>query len=672
MTVTSDAVVAPRPFPSGAGLCLKGWTSANLLGSPHRLTTPLVRDHREGELRPAGWEETLGLIADRLLAVRADHGDDAVAVFGGGGLTNEKAYQLGKFARVALRTSRIDYNGRFCMSAAATAGNRAFGLDRGLPFPVSDIADAGALLLVGSNLAETMPPITRHLSALRAKGGTLVVVDPRRTATARQAALHLRPHPGTDLALACGLAHLVVTEGLHDQDYIDRRTNGFDQAWQILAQYWPERVERITGVPVAAQRAAVAALTAADKAIILTGRGTEQHGNGTDTVLAWINLALMLGLPGRPGSGYGTVTGQGNGQGGREHGQKADQLPGYRSIADAADRAHVAAVWGVRPDDLPGPGPSAYELLDTLGAVDGPRALLVFGSNPVVSAPNAGHVERRLRELNLLVVADFVLSETAALADIVLPTCQWTEEEGTVTNLEGRVIRRRRAMPAPPGVRDELCILADLARRLGAEGFDTEPRRVFAELGRASSGGRADYGGITYDRLDNSDGVFWPCPSIDHPGTPRLFVERFHTSDGRAVFSPVEYRAVAESPDREFPLRLTTGRVLSHYQSGAQTRRVDELVMAEGAVFVQVNPANAAALGVTNGVTVRVGTRRGTAVATARVTSDVAVDTLFMPFHWGGDGRANLLTDPLLDPVSGMPAFKLCAARIDLIEELTP
>ncbi|MBC6448653.1 molybdopterin oxidoreductase family protein [Actinokineospora xionganensis] len=665
MTVRPDATVRPRPFPAGGGLCVKGWTSGSLLDSPHRLTTPLIRDGRDGPLRPAQWDEALSLIAARLAALRAEHGPDAVAVFGGGGLTNEKAYQLGKFARVALRTSRIDYNGRFCMSSAAAAGNRAFGIDRGLPFPVADIADAGAVLLVGCNVAETMPPITRHLNAQRAKGGTLIVVDPRRTATARLADLHLRPHPGTDLALACGLAHLVIADGHHDLDYIERRTTGFDALRRVLAHYWPERVERVTGVPVAAQRAAAAALAGARTALVMTGRGTEQHSNGTDTVQAWINLALALGLPGAPGSGYGCVTGQGNGQGGREHGQKADQLPGYRSIRDDADRAHVAAVWGVRPDDLPGPGQSAYELLDGLGTADGSRALLVFGSNPVVSAPNAGHIERALRGLDLLVVADFVLSETAAIADVVLPVCQWAEESGTITNLEGRVIRRRRARPAPPGVRDELDVVADLARRLGAPGFDADPETVFAELGAASSGGRADYAGITYDRLDQGDGVFWPCPSADHPGTPRLFAERFATLDGRAVFHPVEYAPVTERPDAEFPLRLTTGRVLAHYQSGAQTRRIDELAAAEGAVFVQLNPANAAELGVRDGDMVRVRTRRGAAIAAARVTDDVPVDTVFMPFHWAGDGRANLLTDPKLDPVSGMPAFKVCAARVD-------
>ncbi len=253
------------------------------------------------------------------------------------------------------------------MASAAAASGRAFGMDRGLPGPVTDLAASGAVLLVGGNPAETMPPFMRHLAEMRDGGGVLIVVDPRRTATARQADLHLQPVPGTDLALANGLLHLALAEGLADEDYIAARTAGFDAVRTVVNAYWPDRVERITGVPVPAMREAVRLLARAGRAHVLTGRGGEQHADGTDTVSAFINLALALGLPGRKGSGYGCLTGQGNGQGGREHGQKADQLPGYRRIDDPAARAHVARVWGVDPDDLPGPGRSAYELLSALG-----------------------------------------------------------------------------------------------------------------------------------------------------------------------------------------------------------------------------------------------------------------------------------------------------------------
>ncbi|MCT2587330.1 molybdopterin oxidoreductase family protein [Actinophytocola gossypii] len=655
----TGTTVAPREFPtSRGGLCQKGWTAAAVLDSPGRLTTPLVRTG--GELRPASWGTALDTVARRVRALQDTHGRDAVAVFGGGGLTNEKAYLLGKFARVALGTARIDYNGRFCMSSAAAASTRAFGLDRGLPFPVSDLAGAGAVLLAGANPAETMPPFTQHLA-----GAELVVVDPRRTPTAEAATLHLQPAPGTDLALALGVLHAVVADGHLDKAYVAERTTGFDDAWRIAAAWWPERVERVTGVAAADQRRAAALLAEAGSAYVLTARGTEQHAGGTDTVGAWINLALALGLPGRLGSGFGCLTGQGNGQGGREHGQKADQLPGYRRLDDPAARAHVAGVWGVDPDSLPGPGPSAAELLDSDA-----RALLVFGSNPVVSAPDAGRVTGWLAGLGLLVVADVVLSETARHADVVLPVTQWAEEDGTLTNLEGRILLRRKAVDPPAEVRTDLDVLAGLAVRLGqpAARFPADAEAVFDELRRASAGGPADYAGVTYDRLRAGEALHWPVPRVDHPGTPRLFLDSFAHPDGRARFAPVDHSGPAEAPDDEFPLVVTTGRVLAHYQSGAQTRLVPELASAVPSCFVEVHPDTAARVGLADGDSALVSSRRGSVVARVRAVASMRPDVVFLPFHFAGEGRANLLTNPALDPVSGMPEFKVCAGRLSPVE----
>ncbi|MFE9449497.1 molybdopterin oxidoreductase family protein [Streptomyces sp. NPDC006739] len=673
MTVTplprGGVEVTERPdFPVNRGaLCGKGRTAAEVLSSAVRLTSPLVRSG--DALVPASWDEALDRIAAGLSSARAGYGPDAVGVFGGGGLTNEKAYALGKFARVVLGTSQIDYNGRFCMSSAAAAGLKAFGLDRGLPFPLEDIPKTGCVILVGSNLAETMPPSLRFFRELRENGGTLIVVDPRRTRTAEQADLHLAPRPGTDLALALGLLHLVVAEGRTDEEYIRERTTGWEEARAAAMAHWPEHVERITGVSVPQLREAVRMFCAPEAAMVLTARGPEQQSKGTDTVGAWINLCLATGRAGRPLSGYGCLTGQGNGQGGREHGQKADQLPGYRKLDDPAARRHVAEVWGVDPDSLPGPGRSAYELLDALGTDI--RALLLMGSNPVVSAPRAAHIEGRLRSLDFLAVADVVLSETAALADVVLPVTQWAEETGTTTSLEGRVLLRRRAVTAPEGIRGDLEVLHGLAARLGVEkGFPTDAEEVFTELRRASAGGPADYSGITYDRLAAENGVFWPCPEDEagvHPGTPRLFLDRFATGDGRARFVAVTHRGLAEEPDDEYPLVLTTGRVVSQYQSGAQTRRVAELNAAAPGPFVELHPRLAARLGAADGDPVAVVSRRGRAVAPARVTTAIRPDTVFMPFHWPGEGRANTLTNPALDPTSRMPEFKACAVRVEAV-----
>jgi assimilatory nitrate reductase catalytic subunit len=663
--------VLPREdFPTNkGGLCRKGWTSTELLTHPDRLTKPLMRDVKGDALRAVTWEAALGRVAAGIRDARARYGSpDAVAVFGGGGLTNEKAYLLGKFARIAIQTSQIDYNGRFCMASAAAAANRAFGLDRGMPFPLADIASAQTVLLVGSNCAETMPPIMQYFDEQRRRGGRLIVADPRRTPTAAAAHLHLQLTPGTDGALANGLLHIASMDGLLDHDFIAARTSGYEAVRRAITAYWPDRVERITGVPVARLREAAHLLGEAPTAMTLTARGPEQQSKGVDNTLAFINLMLALGKAGRPGSGWGCLTGQGNGQGGREHGQKSDQLPGYRLLADPAARAHVASVWGVDPDTLPKPGRSAWELLDALGQDGGPHVLLVFGSNPVVSAPNAGHIDGRLASLDLLVVADPFLSETAAQADVVLPVAQWAEEDGTMTNLEGRVLRRRRALPPPDGVRTDAEVLVDLAERLGKGAYfpTSEPAAIFDELRRASAGGLADYAGITWERIDREDGVFWPCPSEDHPGTPRLFLDRFAHSDGRARFFPIAHRPAAEEPDDDFPLYLTTGRVMAQYQSGTQTRRVRALNEAAPEPFVEVHPTLGRHFGIADGDIVRVVTRRGGMLVCTRLTPTIRQDTLFIPFHWAGSGRANLLTNPALDPISRMPEFKVCAARLEL------
>ena len=659
-----SGTVVEREFPTNRGrLCQKGWTSVELLTSPERLRSPLVR--RGGVLEPVDWDTALNFVATRVREIQALHGRDAVAVFGGGGLTNEKAYTLGKFARVALRTKNIDYNGRFCMSSAASAANRAFGIDRGMPFPLTDLADADLILLLGSNAAETMPPFMQWLSAQRANGGELIVVDPRRTATAQAATMHVAVTPGSDLALVNGLLNVLIQADAIDHDYIARRTSGFSEVERVVAGYTPERVEQLTAVPAARIRDLAERIARGKRVILLTARGAEQHTKGVDTVSALINLALALGLPGKPGSGYGCLTGQGNGQGGREHGQKADQLPGYRSISDAAAREHVAGVWGVPPEDLPGPGRSAFELLDELGTVDGPKALFLVGSNPVVSAPDATRISRRLASLDLLVVHDIVLSESAALADVVFPVTQWAEETGTMTNLEGRVLLRRQAMPAPDGVRSDLQILSDLAHMLDARGtWTADPEAVFDELRRASAGGIADYTGITYQGIAESDGMFWPCPAVGHPGTPRLFADTFPTPDGRARFIGVEHRPVAEPTDAEYPLLLTTGRVLAHYQSGAQTRRIKPLNDAAPEAFVEIHPADAAQAGISDADVVELRSRRGRVEAPARITEDIPAGTLFMPFHYAGSGSANRLTNPALDPISKMPEFKVTAVQL--------
>jgi assimilatory nitrate reductase catalytic subunit len=656
-------IAADPEFPVNRGqMCIKGFNAADLLSAPDRILSPLRRTP-DGRFEEVSWDAALDEIAARIRRLQASHGNHAVGCFGSGALTNEKAYLLGKFARVALRTSNIDYNGRYCMSSAAAGQNRSFGIDRGMPFPVSDLAHTGTCMLWGSNLADTLPPIMQYVEQLKSGGGKLIVVDPRRTETARGADLHLQLTPGSDVALANGLLYIAMEEDLVDRAYIAARTRSWNELSALAQQYHPAYVERLTGVSIDLLRRA-ARWMADGPSMLLSARGIEQQSKGTDGVGALINLMLALGKVGKPFSGYGTLTGQGNGQGGREHGQKSDQLPGYRSIEDDADRAYMARFWGINEADLPRKGMSAVELIEACGSEV--RALLVFGTNVLAATPDADTVRRRLGGLDLLVVADSFLSETAQVADFVLPTLQFAEEDGTLTNFEGRVIRRRKVVDAPHGPRSDIAIVCELAARLGeSERFNFESAEsVFDELRRATAGGRADYSGISYVKIDANDGVCWPCPDEDHPGTPRLFATRFAHADGRARFVVVPHRAAGEEPDAEYPLYFTTGRYREHYNTGVQTRRVEALSNARPAPRIQIHPRLARRYGITDGSMIRVISRRGAVVFEAAITTDIRPDTLFAPFHWGGRQAANILTNPALDPVSKMPEFKLCAVRI--------
>ncbi|HJP74410.1 MAG TPA: molybdopterin-dependent oxidoreductase [Pseudonocardiaceae bacterium] len=488
LTVAPEPVptVLPRPFPASCGdLCDQGWTAFATNGQS-RLTTPLIR--AGGRLRPANWDTALDFAAARLHALRAAHGADAIGVRGGAALSTETAYLLAKFARRALGTVRLDHPGLAGIATAGAVAERAFGIDRGLPFPVTDLRAADTVLLAGTNLAESMPPLLHQLRRVIEVGG-LIVVDPERTATARLAALHLRPRPGTDPLLTLGLLHCVVADGRLNKSYVDDRTAGFAQAWRVAQDWWPERVEQVTGVSVADQRTCARMLGRAQGAYVLTGRGTHRQRDAAAAVTGWINLSLALGLPGTPGSGFGCLTGQGNGRGVREQGR----LPDSRTSEDRL------------------------------------RGMVVFGGRPVAA------------DLDLLVVADTVLSEAAAAADVVFPVTRWAETTGTVTNLEGRLLLRPGAVAPPEGVRSELAVLHEIAIRLGrsAGEFPADPGAVFTELTRASMGGPADYSGASYARLASGEPLHWPILSPNHPGTPRLFQHGFGHRDGRARFGEV-------------------------------------------------------------------------------------------------------------------------------------
>jgi assimilatory nitrate reductase catalytic subunit len=402
--------------------------------------------------------------------------------------------------------------------------------------------------------------------------------------------------------------------------------------------------------------------------MMMHARGIEHHTNGVNNVLSYINIVLATGKIGKPGSGYGTITGQGNGQGGREHGQKADQLPGQRSITNPEHRKHVCQVWNLPESELPQAGVSVVEMFDKMreGEI---RGLLSICNNVMVSLPDTNQVRRSLEGLDFYVCIDFFMSEGARYADVVLPGTTWSEDEGVTANSEGRVVKINKAADPPGEARADWWIVQEIARRMGRGqyfGFNS-PREIFDELRVASKGGNADYYGISYEKIERQNGVFWPCPTEDHPGTPRLFEERFYHPDGKAKFHAIEYKPPTEVPDEEYPLILTSGRVVYQYLSGNQTRRIGFLVEQCPEPYVEIHPATAMKLKVNDGERVKVVSRRGEGIFPALVVKTIRPDTIFIPYHWGEELAANQLTNPALDPTSKIPEYKACAARIEKI-----
>ena len=655
-----------RDFPTNRGLsCVKGQTAHQQINHADRLTQPLLRESKEGPFREVSWDEALDFTANRLQEIQRAHGADSAAVFGGGALTNETAYLLGKFARVALKTRNIDYNGRYCMSSASAAQNASFGVDRGLNFPLSDIFESRCILLVGANVAECLPPILVFLKRAQKLGAKLIVADPRNSKTSDIADLKLMPKPGTDSALALALLSEVMAEGGVDENYLNQRVSGFEPVLAFARGFNAEWGEKVTGVPDLVIRQAARWLVRSKPSLILTGRGAEQHSKGVETVQSFINLALALGQVGKIGGGFGTLTGQGNGQGGREHGQKADQLPGYRSIESPKDRTVVAQAWGIEEKDLPRKGLSAQEILQAADAGE-IKAMWVVGSNPAVSAPNGNRMKNALANLSFLVVSDFFFSETCQNANVVFPATLFAEEDGTMTNIEGRCVLRRAGVKPPGESRPDWKVIVDLAERLGTEKHFSYPNSeaIFNELARVTAGSRADYSGMTYSKLERNRGLFWPCPDANHAGSLRLFEYSFYHPDGKARMKLVEYRESAETPDAAYPYRLTTGRVLEHYLSGNQTRRIESLKAAVPEPFVEVSEKLSQRLGLKAGQKVKLATRRGELSLPWKANAEQEESTLFVPFHWGGEGSANLLTQEALDPVSRMPELKVCAANL--------
>jgi assimilatory nitrate reductase catalytic subunit len=615
--------------------------------------------------RKATWEEALGHTVTRIREIQERHGKDSVAVFGGASLVTEKAYLMGKFARLAVGTRHVDYNGRLCMVSAGVAYKKVFGVDRS-PLPWSDIPKAQVLLISGANIGECYPITTSYVWECRDNGGKLIVMDPRMTPISRNADLYLPVRPGTDLILLMSMLHVVLRDGLEDKKFIAEHTTGFEAMAESVRPYDPKMASVKTGVPAESIEKAAHWFAKADRAIALHSRGLEHHSKGVENVLALVHLALATGNIGREGAGCAMITGQGNGQGGREHGQKCDQLPGQRQLIDPVARAHVAKVWGISPDELPQPGYSAQEIMNAIHSGE-IKALLCTCFNPVVSLPDSNFTREALDKLEFFGVIDFFLSETARHADVVMAGSLQEEEEGVTCSGEGRVIHIQRATNPPGNARRDSEILCDLAGRLGKGQYFPfkSTREIFDELREASRGGVADYYGITYEKIDKQFGVFWPCPTLEHPGTPRLMEGgiSFHP-DGKCHFQVCEWRESGDPVDGEYPVYLTTGRVVSQFLSGAQTRRIGALLDMYPSPKVEIHPRLAEKHGIADMDLVTVTTRRAEITLPAMVVRTIRPDTVFIPYHWPDDKSANKLTHRTIDPQSKIPEFKVSACRI--------
>lgn len=667
LKVRANQVVGFEPweeFPFNRGmLCPKG-VKRYLQGNHRdRLLNPLMRT--EQGFRTSTWEESLDFSVRRMQEIQAKYGKDSVAVFGGASLITEKAYLVGKFARVALGTRHIDYNGRLCMVSAGVGYKLAFNVDRS-PIEWAEIPKADVIFVIGANVGECAPITTDYIWRARDRGAKLIVADPRMTPITRNADLFLPLRPGTDLVLLMSMLHVILRDGLEDRTFIAEHTSGFNEVAESVKPYNPRMAAEQTGVPPESIELAARWFATAERGIAMHARGLEHQSKGVENVLALINLTLATGKVGRDGCGCTMITGQGNGQGGREHGQKCDQLPGARSIHDPAAREYVAKVWGIAPEDLPQAGYTAQEIMNAIhsGEIKG---LLSICFNPLVSLPEAEFTRDALSKLEFFGVIDFFLSETAQHADVVLAGSLQEEEEGVTCSAEGRVIHIQKAVDPPANARGDSQIICELAKRLGkGEFFPYEStREIFDELRVASRGGIADYYGITYEKIDEQLGVFWPCPELDHPGTPNLFqggVSFF--PDGKCRFQLTEWRPSGDPVANDFPIYLTTGRVVSQYLSGAQTRRIGPLVDIYPEPLVEIHPLLAAKNNIADKDWVTITTRRNEMTLRAMVVKTIRPDTVFIPYHWANKQSANLLTHRTLDPRSKIPEYKVSACRI--------
>ncbi|MFW6189846.1 MAG: formate dehydrogenase subunit alpha [Planctomycetota bacterium] len=641
---------------SRGSLCVKGRFGLDFVNSPDRLTTPLIR--RDGELQEATWDEALDLVADRFGRIRRESGPDALAGLSSAKCSNEENYLFQKLMRAAVGTNNVDHCARLCHSSTVAGLARAFG-SGAMTNSIGEFEDADCILVTGSNTTEAHPIIGLRVKAAVRNGAKLIVADPRRIDLVRFAELHLQQRCGTDVALFNAMMNVILEERLQDEEYIRERTEECEAVRDCVADYTPERAEAITGVPADDIRRAARTYAAADRSSIIYSMGITQHTTGTDNVLALADLAMMTGNVGRRSTGVNPLRGQNNVQGACDLGALPNVYSGYQKVEEDEVRRKFEDAWGV---DLPAEaGLTVVEIINS--AAEGRvRGLYVMGENPMLSDPDVNHVEEALRGIDFLCVQDIFLSETAELADVVLPAASFAEKAGTFTNTERRVQPIRPAVPAPGDARPDWEVICDLSGRLGFPMSYESPAEVMDEIAALTP----IYGGMSYERIEAEDGLHWPCRDADDPGTVFLHEGTFARGKGRFYATP--FREADELPDQDYPYMFTTGRLLYHWHTGTLSRQSPGLEEVAPPTPVEISPRDAEREGIEDGDILRVSSRRGTVEARAVVTEKSPPGTLFMPFHFR-EAPANRLTNPALDPVAKIPEFKVCAVRIEPARE---
>jgi len=648
-------IVSVRPDFSALNrgqLCVKGRFGLEFVDSPERLTSPLIR--RDGELQPASWDEALETVASRFLEIKAEHGPDALAGLASAKCTNEENYLFQKLVRAVFGTNSVDHCARLCHSSTVAGLAQTFG-SGAMTNSIEELEFADCILVTGSNTTEAHPVIALRIKdAVRERGAKLIVADPREIGLTTFAAVHLRQRSGTDVALLNALMQVILEEGLADEAFIRERTENFEEFRQVAAEYTPESVEALTGVPAADIRSAARMYAQAERASIVYAMGITQHTTGTDNVLALANLAMLTGSVGRPSTGVNPLRGQNNVQGACDLGSLPNVFPGYQPVTDEAIRSKFERSWGA---ELRGdPGLTAVEIIHAAG--EGRiKGLYIMGENPALSDPNTNRTREALEGTGFLVVQDVFLTETAQYADVVLPSTTFAEKDGTFTNTERRVQRVRRAVPAPGEARADWEIVCQVSTAMGYPMRYGHPSEIMDEAASLVP----IYGGISFERIEEQ-GLQWPCPDADHPGTPYLHGASFTRGAGR--FHPTPFREAVELPDEEYPLLLTTGRILQQYHTGTMTRKSEGLELLAGGPLVEVHPDDAGELRLKDGQKALVTSRRGTVTVAVRVTERSRKGSVFMSFHYR-EAAANLLTNDALDPVAKIPEYKVCAVRVE-------